>query len=92
METICDPHVYIWYFNFGLGHPGSMHGINVSGRSSIVGSILDQIFDTKVDLYTINGHQRDWLCFLPDVISLQWSIFAKTSPSHINEEEGKYAK
>ena len=33
MEAICDPFLYIWYFNFG--HPGSLNDINVLDRSSI---------------------------------------------------------
>ena len=65
-----------------------MTDINVLDRSSIFGSILDLIFDTQVDTYAINEYQRDWLCFFADEIYPPWSIFAKTDPSPINEEEG----
>ena len=64
MEAIRDPYLYIWCLN--LGPPGSMNDINVLDRSRIVASILDQTFDTKVDLYTLNENQWDWLYFLAD--------------------------
>lgn len=41
-----------------------MNDINVLDMSSIVASILDPIFDTKVGPYAINGIQRDRLYFL----------------------------
>ena len=56
-EAICDPNLYIWYFNFG--HPGSINDINVLNRISIVAGIMNQTFDTKVNPYTINGRQRN---------------------------------
>ena len=88
MDAVCDPHIYIGYFNFG--HPGSMNDINVLDRSIIVGSILNQTFYTKVDSYKINGKQRDWLYFLADGIYPPWSIFTKMNPAPINEKEEKY--
>ena len=89
MEAICDPHLYIWYFNFG--NPGSMNDINVLDRSSIIAGIMDQTFDTKVNQYTINGRQRDYLYFLADGIYPSWSIFAKKFPYPSDAAEGKYA-
>ena len=74
MEAICDPNLYIWYFNFG--HPGSMNDINVIDRSSIVAGIINQTFYKKLNPYTINGRQRNWLYFLADGIYPSWSIFA----------------
>ena len=57
MEAICDPHPYIWYFNFG--EPGLLNAVNMLDRSSIVGAILTQKFD-------INGRLRYYLYFLVD--------------------------
>ena len=76
MEAICDPNLYIWYFNFG--HPGSMNDINVLDRSSIVAGIMNQTFYTKVNPYTIDGIQINWFYFLADKIYPSWSIIAKT--------------
>ena len=76
MEAICDPNLYIWYFNFG--HPGLMNDINVLDRSSIVAGIMNQTFYTKVNPYTIDGIQINWFCFLADKIYPSWSIIAKT--------------
>ena len=89
IEAICDPNLYIWYFNFG--HPGSMNDINVLYRSSIVVGILNQTFDTKVNPYKINGRQRNWLYFLADGIYPSWSIFAETFQYPSDLAEGKYA-
>ena len=52
MEAICDPEMYVWYFNFG--HPGSLNDINILDRSSIMAAIIKQQFDTRVEEYTIN--------------------------------------
>ena len=89
MEAICDPNLYIWYFNFG--HLSSMDAINLLDRSIIVAGIMNQTFDTKVNPYTINGRQRDWLYFLADGIYPSWSIFAKTFQYPSDLAEGKYA-
>ena len=54
MEAICDPQIYIWYFNFG--EPGSLNDINMLDRSSVVGAILAQQVDTMVADYSLSGH------------------------------------
>ena len=87
MEAICDPNLYIWYFNFG--HPGLMNDINVLYRSSIVAGILNQTFDKKVNPYTINGRQINFYNFLADGMYPSWSIFAKTFQYPNNLAEGK---
>ena len=89
MEAICDPNMYIWYFNFG--HPGSLNDINILDKSTIVGSILNQTFNTTVEEYTINGNVRDWLYFLVDGIYPPWSVFVKSVSIPVNVEEKKYA-
>ena len=53
MEAISDPDLYIWYFYFGA--QGSNNDINILDNSSILGSILSQSFNTKVEPYEING-------------------------------------
>ena len=76
LEAICDPNLYIWYHFFG--EPGSLNDLNILGKSSIVGAILTQKFDTSVEAYTINGKSRDWLYFLADGIYPKWSILCKS--------------
>lgn len=88
LEAICGPDLFIWYFFFG--EAGSLNDINILDRSSIVGSILNQTFNTKVPPYTINGVIRDWMYFLVDGIYPSWSIFAKTNPVPITEAEKFY--
>ena len=88
LEAICDSDTYIWYHFFG--EPGSLNDINILDRSSIVGSILAQTFDTKVPPYKLNGTTRDYLYFLVDGIYPPWAIFAKTNPEPIGEEELYY--
>ena len=90
MEAICDAHLYIWYFNFG--EPGSLNDINMLDRSSIVGSILTQNFNTKVNEYDINGTTRNYMYFLADGIYPAWSVFAKTISLPLTETENLYAK
>jgi hypothetical protein len=76
LEAICDPNLYIWYHFFG--EPGSLNDLNILGKSSIVGAILTQSFDTSVEAYSINGNSRDWLYFLVDGIYPKWSILVKS--------------
>ena len=90
MEAICDPFLYIWYFNFG--HPGSLNDINILDRSSIVGALLSGDFDNKVAPYAINGRRRDWMYFLVDGVYPCWSIFVKTNNHPTTQAETKYAK
>lgn len=85
LEAISDPFLYIWYFHFG--EPGSLNDLNILDKSTIVGHILDQSFDTRVDPYTINRHERDWLYFLTDGIYPKWSIYVKTIPDALRELE-----
>ena len=68
-----------------------MNDINVLDRSSIVAVITNQTFDTKVNPYTINVIQRNWLYFIADRIYPSWSIFVKTFQYPIDLAEGKYA-
>ena len=90
MEAIYDPKLYIWYFNFG--HPGSLNDINILDRSSIVGSVLNQEFNTKVPQYYINGTKRDYMYFLVDGIYPSWSMFVKSIALPMNDDENKFAK
>jgi hypothetical protein len=76
LEAICDPNLCIWYHFFG--EPGSLNDINILGKSSTVGAILKQSFDTSVEANCINGHSRDWLYFLVDGIYPKWSILCKS--------------
>ena len=46
MEAMVDPHLYIWYCNFG-SH-GSMNDINILDRSNIVCALLSGKFYGKV--------------------------------------------
>ena len=59
-------------------------------RSSIIGSILVQQFNTKVDDYIMNGTTQDWLYFLVDRIYLKWSIFAQKLASLTISKEKYY--
>jgi hypothetical protein len=90
LEAIADPHLYFWYIFFG--EPGSMNDINTLNKSSIVGSILTQAFNTKIPPYTINGKTRDYLYFLADGIYPNWSIFAKTIGEPISSMQKKYSR
>ena len=85
IEVICDPGFYIWYFHWG--EPGSLNGINVLDQSSIVKSISNQTFNTRVEPYVINGYSRDLLYFLADGIYPKWAMFVKTitHPSDVAE-------
>ena len=91
LEAISDPFGYIWYYHFG--EPGSLNDLNILDKSTMVGAILNQTFDTQVEPYRIDNQQRDWLYFLVDGIYPKWSIFAKTIPEHlqVGEKETKYA-
>ena len=53
MKAVYNPHLYIWYFNFG--DPGLLNNTKMLDRSSIIGAILTQKFDTKVAKYSLNG-------------------------------------
>ena len=88
LEAICDSDTYIWYHFFG--EPGSLNDINILDRSSIVGSIFGQQFDSQVDPYRLNGNTRDYMYFLVDGIYPLWSIFAKTIPSPQTKEDAYY--
>ena len=90
MEAMCDPFLYIWYFNFGA--PGSLNDINILDRSNIVGALTTGEFDNKVPPYNINGRHRDWLYFLVDGIYPCWSVFVKTNNSPTTQRETKFAK
>jgi hypothetical protein len=86
LEAVADCDGYIWYVFFG--EPGSLNDLNVLDKSSIVSGILTGDFDVRVEPYTVNGTQRDWLYFLVDGIYLPWSIFVKPlqAPGDAKEE------
>ena len=90
LEAICDGDTYIWYHFFG--EPGSLNDINILDRSSIVGAILGQTFNSRVAPYIINGTTRDYMYFLVDGIYPSWSIFAKTNPNPVTEDEKYYKR
>ena len=90
LEAICDGDTYIWYHFFG--EPGSLNDINILDRSSIVGSIFAQTFNSRVVPYAINGTTRDYMYFLVDGIYPSWSIFAKTNPNPVTEDEKYYKR
>ena len=75
MKAVYNPHLYIWYFNFG--DPGLLNNTKMLDRSSIIGAILTQKFEMKVADYSLNGRLRDYLYFLVDGIYPAWSIFVK---------------
>jgi hypothetical protein len=75
LEAVTNCDGYIWYVFFG--EPGSLNDLNILDKSSIVSRILTGDFDVKVEPYTVNGTQRDWLYFLVDGIYVHWSIFVK---------------
>jgi hypothetical protein len=89
LEAICDPNLYIWYHFFG--EPGSLNDLNILGKSSIVGAILTQSFDTSVEAYTINGNSRDWLYFLVDGIYPKWSILCKSVRNPTNAKMADFS-
>jgi hypothetical protein len=89
LEAIADADLYIWYHFFG--EAGSLNDINILNKSSIVGSILDGSFATKILPYTILNKQRDWLYFLVDGIYPPYSIFISTILHPQNEEEKYFA-
>jgi len=68
-----------------------MNDINVMNKSSIVGSILLEQFDTRCLPYQIHNHMFDWLYFLVDGIYPSWAIFCKTNLHPITAREKKYA-
>jgi Plant transposon protein len=88
LEAIADNNCYIWYIFFG--EPGSLNDLNVLKKSSIVGDILNQTFDTKIDPYTVDGIQRDWLYFLVDGIYPPWSIFIKPFRAPIDDRQTNF--
>jgi hypothetical protein len=85
LEAVADCDGYIWYIFFG--EPGSLNNLNVLNKSSIVSGILTGDFNVRVDPYTINGRQRDWLYFLVDGIYTAWKIFVKPLQAPMNERE-----
>ena len=90
LEAICDCDTYIWYHFFG--EPGSLNDINILDRSSTVGAIFGQTFNSRVAPYIINGTSRDYMYFLVDGIYPSWSIFAKTNPNPVTEDEKYYKR
>ena len=90
LEAICDSDTYIWYHFFG--EPGSLNDINILDRSSIVGAIFGQTFNSQVVPYIINGTTRDYMYFLVDGIYPLWSIFPKTNPNPVTEDEKYYKR
>lgn len=87
LEAVCDADLYIWYFFFG--QPGSLNDINIINKSSILGAILTNEFNTKIDEYKINNTLFDWMYFLADGIYPSWLIFYKTNQRPVSEEELK---
>ena len=79
----CDGYILCVFF----GEPGSLNDLNVLDKSSIVSGILTGNFNLRVDPYTINGRQRDWLYFLVDGIYTAWTIFVKPVQAPMNEQE-----
>ena len=67
-----------------------MNNINILDRSSIVGAILAQSFDTRITPYVMNEQQHGFMYFLVDGIYPSWSIFAKTNLSPVTEAEKFY--
>ena len=59
LEAIIDLYSYIWYLYFD--EPGSLNDPNILDKSTTVGAILSQTFDSKVESYQINNQLRDWL-------------------------------
>ena len=90
LEAISDPYLYIWYSFFG--EPGSLNDLNVLDKSTIIGAILRQSFNGKVNPYVINGRARDWLYFLVDGIYPKLSIFCKTLSIPLTDAQRKYSK
>ena len=69
MEAICDPELYIWYYN--VENPKSLNDINILDRSSIIGSVISQDFNTKAAEYSINRIKREYMYFLATKILIQ---------------------
>jgi hypothetical protein len=90
LEAICDRECYMWYVFFG--EPGSLNDINILDKSSIVGSIINGNFNTKIPIYKLGETIRDWMYFLADGIYPPWSIFVKTNAAPLSQDELKYAK
>ena len=90
LEAISDPFLYIWYSFFG--EPGSLNDINVLDKSTIVGSIICQTFNRKVNPYVINGCEQDYMYFLVDGIYPKFSIFCKTLSIPLTDAQQTFAK
>jgi len=73
LEAVADPNLYVWFSFFG--EPGSLNDINILDKSPILGDIISQKINTKVDPYIINHKERDWMYFLADGIYPRLSIF-----------------
>ena len=79
LEVICDPDTYIWYSFFG--EPGSLNDLNILEKSTIVGSILNEMMELQLPQelhYSINGTVHNYLYFLVDGIYPKWPIFIST--------------
>ena len=90
LEVICNPHIYMFYFHWG--EVGSLNDLSILERSNIVGSILNQTFETRVEPYIINGTRQDWVYFLVDGIHPPMSIFTKTIADLKKNQEHRYLK
>ena len=90
LEAVVDPYLFIWRLFFG--EPGSLNDINILNRSTILRDILSQNFNTKVDPYTINKRNRDWMYFLVDGIYPKLAIFGSAINIPTNEKEEIYQK
>ena len=89
-EAVCDSEIYFWYVFFG--EPGSLNDLNVLGKSTIVGSILSQEFDMKIDEYRVNGVSRDWLYFLVDGIYPKLPFFVTTYAIPSTQKQLKFCE
>ena len=90
MEAICDPFLYIWYFNFG--NPGLLNDINVLDRSSKVGYLIRGDLNNRVAPYNMNGRRQDWMYFLTDMIYPCLLIFVKTCENPHSQANIKFSK
>jgi hypothetical protein len=90
LEAIADADLYFWYVFFG--EPGSLNDLNVLGKSSIVGAILNGTFNISVPDYKLDETTIDWLYFLADGIYPNWAIFVKTYVNATDPDKVAFAK